>query len=69
MARIAATLKDDIYKNTGRQKLAKLANALEALRECMRYVESTHGARGDLVGCAVNYNEYEWWKKLTEDIS
>ena len=56
-----------------KQRLEKLTKHFlelrKALCECMRYVESTHGKRGDLVGCAVNKNEYSWWEKLTKIIS
>jgi hypothetical protein len=36
----------------------------KALRESMRYVESTDGTRGDLVGCAVNVHEFLAWLRL-----
>jgi hypothetical protein len=36
----------------------------KALRESMRYVESTDGTRGDLVGCAVNAHEFLDWVRL-----
>jgi len=36
----------------------------KALREAVRYVESTDGTRGDLVGCAVNVHEFLAWVRL-----
>jgi hypothetical protein len=36
----------------------------KALREAMRYIESTDGTRGDLVGCAVNTHEFLDWIRL-----
>jgi hypothetical protein len=37
---------------------ANASKAVKALREVMRYVESTDGTRGDLCGCAVNAHKY-----------
>ena len=41
----------------------------EALREAMRYVESTDGTRGDLMGCQVNAHEFLAWVRLAGDLT
>lgn len=50
------------FRNSKLEKdFEKLRNAL---KECLRYVESTAGTRGDLVGCAVNEYEFMGWVRV-----
>jgi hypothetical protein len=44
---------------------ARIAELQNALREAMRYVESTDGTRGELAGTAVGAHEYLRWVRLT----
>jgi hypothetical protein len=71
MTRKAAALKEELKDlnkdfDSALQKIRILENVL---RECMRYVESTDGTKGDLVGCAVHRIEYVQWVRLTKNIS
>lgn len=44
---------------------ADVANLKRCLKEAIRYVETTDGTRGDLVGCQVNANTFLDWVRAS----